>query len=385
MQKKIGLILILTMTLTLMACGKETSVTTPQTATTVEEVTIDLSSVDMSTEVSTENKVSEECVIEPEYVFKDCFDENAVLIDNANDFYEYLNDHEALTIRAYASKRIFPDNTTRGLDNSTCEEIFNYTTYAGIYKAMVDSEEVSALNVYNVDGSNICVPIKDAYNIDIPLNSKLSDIYQLIVKCIGINNYTNSMFIAKDTEITKEQYESITYDDVNNCYRIVSDYPKEAVYNILRPDENYDSIESGYMNHELKTTEDNTVIPSRITGFIQYINSNNQMVVYSLSMVIMPSDYMDIEEFLNASCNCGGGCGCGCDAIDAFTFTDMDAVKYVKNTMNVRNLPTTNGEVVASLQKGDKVYITGQCNETNWYRFDYNGQAVYGSDEYLID
>lgn len=139
------------------------------------------------------------------------------------------------------------------------------------------------------------------------------------------------------------------------------------------------------MNYELKTTEDNTVIPSRITGFIQYINSNNQMVAYSLSMVIMPSDYMDIEEFLNASCNCGGGCGCGCDAIDAFTFTDMDAVKYVKTSMNVRNLPTTNGEVITSLQKGDKVYITGQCNETNWYRFDYNGQVVYGSDEYLID
>lgn len=83
-----------------------------------------------------------------------------------------------------------------------------------------------------------------------------------------------------------------------------------------------------------------------------------------------------------------------CDATDtrtaggsklAYTFTDMDAVKYAKSAVNVRNMPTTDGEKFGGLSINDEVKVTGQCNETGWYRIEYEGNAAYVSDSYLAD
>lgn len=68
-----------------------------------------------------------------------------------------------------------------------------------------------------------------------------------------------------------------------------------------------------------------------------------------------------------------------------YTFYDMSATKYAKSTVNVRNLPNTDGEKVGSLSFNQEVAVTGQCNETGWYRIEYDGNTAYVSDSYLVD
>lgn len=83
-----------------------------------------------------------------------------------------------------------------------------------------------------------------------------------------------------------------------------------------------------------------------------------------------------------------------CDATDtrtaegsklAYTFTDMDATKYAKSTVNVRSMPTQDGEKLGGLSTNNEVKVTGQCNETGWYRIEYDGNVAYVSDSYLVD
>lgn len=68
-----------------------------------------------------------------------------------------------------------------------------------------------------------------------------------------------------------------------------------------------------------------------------------------------------------------------------YTYTDMDATKYAKSTVNVRNLPNTDGEKLGGLSTNDEVKVTGQCNETGWYRIEFDGNVAYVSDSYLVD
>lgn len=68
-----------------------------------------------------------------------------------------------------------------------------------------------------------------------------------------------------------------------------------------------------------------------------------------------------------------------------YTFTDMSATMYARQTVNVRTLPSTDGEKVGSLSTNQEITITGQCNETSWYRFEYNGETAYVSNTYLSD
>ena len=68
-----------------------------------------------------------------------------------------------------------------------------------------------------------------------------------------------------------------------------------------------------------------------------------------------------------------------------YTFNDMSATKYAKSTVNVRNLPDTDGEKVGSLSLNQEVVVTGQCNETGWYRIEFDGNTAYVSDSYLVD
>lgn len=57
----------------------------------------------------------------------------------------------------------------------------------------------------------------------------------------------------------------------------------------------------------------------------------------------------------------------------AYTYTDMSKTMYAKSAVNVRSLPSTGGTRLGSLSKNQEVAITGQCNETGWYRISYNG------------
>ncbi|MBO5030582.1 MAG: SH3 domain-containing protein [Lachnospiraceae bacterium] len=68
-----------------------------------------------------------------------------------------------------------------------------------------------------------------------------------------------------------------------------------------------------------------------------------------------------------------------------YTFNDMSATKYAKSTVNVRNLPDTDGEKVGSLSMDQEVTVTGQCNETGWYRIEFDGNTAYVIDSCLVD
>ena len=68
-----------------------------------------------------------------------------------------------------------------------------------------------------------------------------------------------------------------------------------------------------------------------------------------------------------------------------YTYTDMAATMYAKQSVNVRDIPSTDGNHLGGLSTNQEVAVTGQCNETGWYRIDYNGQTAYVSNNYLSD
>ena len=74
----------------------------------------------------------------------------------------------------------------------------------------------------------------------------------------------------------------------------------------------------------------------------------------------------------------------GGSEVPLFTYTDLDKNMYATVSVNVRDLPNTDGTKLGGLAKSQEVHVTGQCNETKWYRIDYNGAVGYVSNEYLV-
>lgn len=67
-----------------------------------------------------------------------------------------------------------------------------------------------------------------------------------------------------------------------------------------------------------------------------------------------------------------------------YTFQDFDGyVMYVKASVNIRSLPSIQGNIVATREMNEELWITGRCNETGWYRVEIEGQIFYVSDDYL--
>ncbi|MBR2401357.1 MAG: SH3 domain-containing protein [Lachnospiraceae bacterium] len=69
---------------------------------------------------------------------------------------------------------------------------------------------------------------------------------------------------------------------------------------------------------------------------------------------------------------------------EEYTYVEMDAIMYAKQAVNVRNLPSTDGEKLGGLSYAQSVTVTGQCDETKWYRILYNGEIAYVSNNYLV-
>ena len=66
-----------------------------------------------------------------------------------------------------------------------------------------------------------------------------------------------------------------------------------------------------------------------------------------------------------------------------YTYTDMSATMYAQQTVNVRDLPDTSGNKIGSLSANDEIIISGQCNETGWYMFEYNDSVAFVSNKYI--
>lgn len=70
---------------------------------------------------------------------------------------------------------------------------------------------------------------------------------------------------------------------------------------------------------------------------------------------------------------------------EPYTYTELDQVMYAKQTVNVRSIPSVDGEKLGGLNLNDEVHVTGQCVETSWYRIEYNGGIGYVSNNYLVN
>lgn len=69
---------------------------------------------------------------------------------------------------------------------------------------------------------------------------------------------------------------------------------------------------------------------------------------------------------------------------EVYTYVDLSKVMYAKQSVNVRDLPSASGDKLGGLSSGQEVTVTGQCNETNWYRISYNGKEGFVSNNYLV-
>lgn len=68
-----------------------------------------------------------------------------------------------------------------------------------------------------------------------------------------------------------------------------------------------------------------------------------------------------------------------------YSYTDMDKTMYAKQSVNVRDLPSTEGNKLGGLSYAQEVHVTGQCTETLWYRIEFDGTIAYVSNSYLVD
>ena len=67
-----------------------------------------------------------------------------------------------------------------------------------------------------------------------------------------------------------------------------------------------------------------------------------------------------------------------------YTYTDLDDTMYVTEAVTARDLPSEEGNELGSLEIEAEVHITGQCNETGWYRIELDGAVAYASGDYLV-
>jgi uncharacterized protein YgiM (DUF1202 family) len=75
----------------------------------------------------------------------------------------------------------------------------------------------------------------------------------------------------------------------------------------------------------------------------------------------------------------------GTSASASYTYADMSKTMYAKSSVNVRDLPSTDGNKLGGLSTNQEVTVTGQCNETGWYAIEYKGSTGYVSNKYLSD
>lgn len=67
-----------------------------------------------------------------------------------------------------------------------------------------------------------------------------------------------------------------------------------------------------------------------------------------------------------------------------YTYSELNQTMYAKSAVNVRDLPNTDGKKIGSLKVSQEITVTGKCDQTGWYRFDWNNTTGYVSDKYIV-
>lgn len=142
----------------------------------------------------------------------------------------------------------------------------------------------------------------------------------------------------------------------------------EAVFESTESIESTEAIEAFVPEKELESTEAETVESESTESELESteVNETEATVVESETTVIESEASPKAETI-------------------SYTFTDMNTTMYAKSSVNVRNLPSVDGSRLGSLTQNQAVTVTGQCNETGWYRITYNNGEAYVSNKYLSD
>ena len=72
------------------------------------------------------------------------------------------------------------------------------------------------------------------------------------------------------------------------------------------------------------------------------------------------------------------------DVSTGYTYSELNQTMYAKSAVNVRDLPSTDGKKIGSLKASQEITVTGKCDQTGWYRFDWNSTTGYVSDKYIV-
>lgn len=67
-----------------------------------------------------------------------------------------------------------------------------------------------------------------------------------------------------------------------------------------------------------------------------------------------------------------------------YTYSELSQTMYAKSAVNVRDLPSTDGKKIGSLKASQEITVTGKCDQTGWYRFEWNNTTGYVSDKYIV-
>lgn len=67
-----------------------------------------------------------------------------------------------------------------------------------------------------------------------------------------------------------------------------------------------------------------------------------------------------------------------------YTYSELSQTMYAKSAVNVRDLPSTDGKKIGSLKASQEITVTGKCDQTGWYCFEWNNTTGYVSDKYIV-
>ena len=318
MKKFLSMLLILSLVIIsgCGGCGKETvSAETADTITTVSTIeTVSVSEPEPEPEP------------EPIFTLQDCFGEDIMVLDSVESFTEYLNSRKGMAVRTVVTKRTYNDEGTSDPENSTVETIMQYETYAGYVNTgecdcsmCEDMPEDGMCNCdkcekefveRTFDTSRKKVDFEETFKNGYSENAAMIDVYKAIIKGVGLNMYFDTMFISKDTELPEDVVNKALEE---KTYRVVSNLPKDVVFNTILKETDHEEIVVGQFSYDLVIDEEtNTAYPSYVSAFVQYKNEENKATTYSVNIILIPyEDISEIEEWLTMVCSCGSDCKCG--------------------------------------------------------------------------
>ena len=381
MKKFLSILSIATLGLSLIACSE------PETTSVSNDVSFndtETSVTETETSKSTDVSSDEEVVEEEPMTIASFYEENGMsdanFFESTEEFEAYLNELPYVTIRTVVSTRTydtsdFSGESTEGTTNQTSIVLRNNDDGTREYR-VIDETTKACADFETVFGTQIDLGTAD-----------FADIYKTVAESLHLSDYYATAFKPVTTELNKSE---IAIMDVNIDGRLtlIENSSYEDIFNTAFSDIEAKEI----VNAEYSTDFDvnlSNAIPTYLSAYGQYINTDDKASVINVSITL---SLASVDDYFTEN-----ACGCtDCKMPDCkyhvkeeeevtYTYTDLDCTKYAKASMNVRDLPCTDGNKVGKLSTNDEVHVTGQCNETGWYRFEYGDTIAYGHNDYLVD